>query len=399
MTSAPAILRREFLRWAGAAGMAAGAGLSGIAAGAGSLRAVTPGAAARPRRRPDVALHAADSPATGVLRLNANENPLGPSPAAIRAIEEGIADANRYPGSEHEALVEALAGAHGVAARQIRLGCGSTELLRAGVSAALAAGGRILMADPTYEDPFDYAQPFSTRAVRVPLDADGAHDLAAMERGLRSDVRLVYICNPNNPSGTIVDGRALTEFVRRAASRATVLVDEAYHDFAADPRHLSMIPLAVGGLPVLVTRTFSKIHALAGLRLGYAIGQEKLLEKLSAYLTFAGANVLALRAARASLDDAAHLERCRAENARARERLSGGLVARGCTVFKSQTNFVMFRLGSDVRGFIRDLEARGVRVGRPFPPLLEHCRVSLGTLDQVDRFLAEFDSWRQAAAA
>lgn len=382
--------RRDFLRWAGAAGAAAGASLGGRGL-IGALPPVVAQVPPAPHQPPG-----ADD--GGVLRLNANENPLGPSPAARRAIEAAIQDGNRYPIAEREELIEALARLHGVRREQVLPGCGSTELLRACVS-ALAAGGRLVTAEPAYEDPLDYSRPFDVKAVRVPLDGDGVHDLPAMERAAREGTRLVYVCNPNNPTGTTVGGEALGAFVRRVGKRSTVLVDEAYHDYVADPGYASMVPLVQEGLPVIVTRTFSKIHGLAGLRLGYALGGAKLLERAAAYLTFAGASVLAVRAALASLGDRPFLEQCRRENAAARERLSAALVARGFPVFASQTNFVMFRLGSDVRSFIADMESRRIRVGRPFPPLIEHCRVSLGTVEQIDRFVAELDAWRQAAAA
>jgi histidinol-phosphate aminotransferase len=335
---------------------------------------------------------------TGVLKLDANENPLGPSPAARQAIQEAIADGNRYPIAEPEELIDALAGLHKCDRQRILLGCGSTELLRACMAALLMGGGRLVTADPAYEDPFDYSRPFGTRVTRVPVDADGAHDLAAMEREAR-EASVVYVCNPSNPTGTIVDGKTLADFVRRVGRRATVIVDEAYHDYVADPRHASMIPLIDEDVRLIVTRTFSKIHGLAGLRLGYALASPKTLEPVSAHMTFAGASVLAVRAALASLQDHAFYEQCRRENAAVRERLSAALVARGFPVFASSANFLMFRLGTDVRAFITAMAARGVRVGRPFPPLTEHCRVTLGTAAQIDRFLSEFDSWRQAAAA
>jgi histidinol-phosphate aminotransferase len=152
-------------------------------------------------------------------------------------------------------------------------------------------------------------------------------------------------------------------------------------------------------LPVVITRTFSKIHGMAGLRLGYALGSKKLIERMRAHITFAGASMVAIHAALASLEDRAFLERCRQENERARDYLQSALTERGYPVFPSQTNFVMFRLGLDVRELISDLKGRGIRVGRPFPPLTEHCRVSLGTPEQMERFVKTFDDWRQAAAA
>ena len=394
--------RRDFLRWAGTAGAAAGVAGAAAAAtlpGGRLLTGTFPVVAfADPAPPPGAAGVIGVAEAGGILRLDANENPLGPSPAARRAIQEAIPDGNRYPIAEREQLIDALAALHGCDRRRILPGCGSTELLRACMAALLMGGGRLVTAEPAYEDPFDYSRPFGVKVTRVPVDAEGAHDLAAMEREAR-EAGVIYICNPNNPTGTIVDGKALADFVRRVGRRATVIVDEAYHDYVADPRHASMIPLIDEDVRLIVTRTFSKIHGLAGLRLGYALGGARLMEQVGEHMTFAGASVLAVRAALASLQDRAFTDQCRKENAAVRERLSAALVARGFPVFVSSANFVMFRLGTDVRAFIPAMAQRGVRVGRPFPPLSEHCRVSLGTAAQIDRFLSEFDSWRQAAAA
>lgn len=389
--------RRQFLRWAGSAGAFAGAVPLILAHSPGNP---TPHSGAEAARKSD---HGSDvAPAadtdSGVLRLNANENPYGPSPAARRAIEQAITESNRYPIAEEAELIGVLAEKHDLPRDQVLPGCGSTELLRVAV-AALAAPGRLILAEPTYEDPIWYSRAFDIKAVRVPLDDQGAHDLPAMERAAEKDARLVYVCNPNNPTGTLVDGKKLEAFVRRVSKRATVLVDEAYHDYINDPRYASMVPLVAEGLPVVVTRTFSKIYGMAGLRLGYALGGKKTLERMAAHITFSGANMLAIHAAMASLHDRAFLERCRKENQRAREYLQHALTERGYPVFQSQTNFVMFRLGSDVRELISDLREQRIRVGRPFPPLTDYCRVSLGTPEQMERFVEGFDRWRRVAAA
>jgi histidinol-phosphate aminotransferase len=374
--------RREFLRWIGAAGIAANSGIL----------------AAPLLSTPLLADEAADA-GDSIAHLNYNENPNGPCPSARRAITEGIAGANRYPGPERAALIDMLAGMHGLDRERILTGAGSTELLRAAV-ASLAAGGRLVMADPTYEDPIDYSKPFDVTTVRVPLDDEGAHDLPAMEHAAGDTARVIYVCNPNNPTGTIVDGKALEKFVRRMSRRATVLVDEAYHEYVDDPRYASMVPLVAEGLPIVVTRTFSKIHGMAGLRIGYALcGSKELIGSIRAHMTFVSANVLAVHAAMASLEDRKYQEYCRRENARARKHLTAALEKRGYTVFPSQTNFVMFRLGSDVGELGSYMTSRGVRIGRRFPPLTEHCRVSLGTMKGLDRFIGELDRWRQAAAA
>ncbi len=391
--------RRQFLRWAGSAGAFAGTVPLILAHSTGSTPAHSGTEPARRSESGSGATHAAGSGTdSGVLRLNANENPYGPSPAARRAIEQAITESNRYPIAEEAELIGVLAEKHDLPREQVLPGCGSTELLRVAV-AALAAPGRLILAEPTYEDPIWYSGAFDIKCIKVPLDGQGAHDLPAMERAAEKDANLVYVCNPNNPTGALVDGKKLEAFVRRISKRATVLVDEAYHDYINDPRYASMVPLVAEGLPVVVTRTFSKIYGMAGLRLGYALGGKKTLERMAAHITFSGANMLAIHAAMASLNDRAFLERCRKENERARDYLQHAFTERGYPVFQSQTNFVMFRLGSDVRELIADLKKEGIRVGRPFPPLTDHCRVSLGTPEQMEQFVESFDRWRRAAAA
>jgi histidinol-phosphate aminotransferase len=378
--------RRSFLRWIGAAGI----GAAGMAAQTSVIAS-------------PLLLRAAPATRAGtgesIARLSSNENPYGLCDAARRAIAAGLDRANRYPIEEYVELKEALSEKHDLDPARIHPGAGSTELLRAAVG-AYAAGGRLVAADPTYEDPFYYSPPFEVTQVRVPLDADGAHDLPAMERAASGGARLVYICNPNNPTGTIVDGAQLEAFIRRVSRKALVLVDEAYHDYIEDKRYRSMTPLVREGLPVVVTRTFSKIYGMAGLRLGYALcGTEELADRLHAHLTFAGASVVAIRAGLASLTDVEFQTYCRGKNAKARRFLSAALEERGYRVFPSHTNFVMFRLGTDVRELRKAMAARGVRIGRPFPPMTDHCRVSLGTMAELERFVGELDHWRKARAA
>ena len=373
----PSTDRRSFLRWIGAAGIAA-----------------QTGALASP-----LLLRASTGARKSIALLGSNENPYGPCESARRAIADGLDRANRYPIEESEELIDALSEKHDLDPARIHPGAGSTELLRAAVG-AYAAGGRLVAADPTYEDPFYYSSPFDVTKVRVPLDEDGAHDLPAMERAASAGARLVYVCNPNNPTGTLVGGAQLGAFIRRVSRSALVLVDEAYHDYIEDGRYRSMVPLVREGLSMIVTRTFSKIHGMAGLRLGYALcGTKELADRLHAHLTFAGASIVAIRAGLASLADVEFQTYCRNQNAKARRFLSAALEKRGYRVFPSHTNFMMFRLGTDVRELRKAMAARGVRIGRPFPPMTDHCRVSLGTMAELERFVNELDRWRKSRAA
>jgi histidinol-phosphate aminotransferase len=322
------------------------------------------------------------------LRLDSNENPLGPAPAARQAILDAIAEAHRYPDQHREALVEALAARHGLSPANVVLGNGSTEVLQVMVQATIAAGGTVLMAEPTFEAVGKYTEPWGQQVQRVPLDARHAHDLGAMrERADRARAPvLIYVCNPNNPTGTITPSAELDAWIAEAPDTVWFLVDEAYLDYADDPAYHSAERWLRDRPNVVVARTFSKIHGLAGLRLGYGLAQLATAERLRGYLSQDNANVCALAAARASLDDRGHLARGREVNARGRRILLDCLDELGLEHLPSHTNFVLHRVSGDLGTYIARMRADGVWVGRPFPPMLGHNRVSIGTPDEMGRF-------------
>ncbi|MGE5412676.1 MAG: pyridoxal phosphate-dependent aminotransferase, partial [Syntrophomonadaceae bacterium] len=269
--------------------------LLGAAAGASLLEG--PGIA--------VAAPGTSSPAPGPIRLSANENPYGPCAPALAALRDCGGAAARYPGAARAELREQLARLHGVAADQIALGCGSSDVLRMADAAFLGADRRIVAAEPTFEAVLGYAKVTRSEPVNVPLTADFRHDLPAMAAACGASTGLVYVCNPNNPTGTIVSGRELEVFLDRVPPTCVVLVDEAYHHFVEDPSYRSALEVARGRENVIVARTFSKIYGMAGMRLGYGVGSAARVAAMDERSSYDNANEAAIAMALASLSDEA----------------------------------------------------------------------------------------------
>lgn len=333
----------------------------------------------------------------GPIRLSSNENPLGLSPAARSAIIDALGDANRYPGGPRGPVIEALAAKHGVAPNQVVLGNGSSEVLQ---MATQCAGGRDLMvivADPTFEDVPGYARDIGLRVEKVPLRPDWSHDLDRMQDLARDAIGpvLVYICNPNNPTGTLTRSADLDAWIAQAPDRVLFAVDEAYYEFVDDPSYWSAQKWIATHKNVLVIRTFSKIYAMAGLRLGYAIAHPEAAARLSAYASGNNANYLALVAARAALGDAA-FERKSLETNRAGMQVAHRCLDElGLEYLPSHTNFLMHRIQGDLATYNRRMREKNVQVGRAFPPMLNYSRVSIGLPEEMEVWAEALRSFRQ----
>ncbi len=348
--------------------------------------------------RPAVAVPALPKPRpSDTLLLNSNENPLGLSPAARKAVIDGIAQANRYPDDSENRLLETLAITNGVTKDQIVLGAGSTEVLQMLVQATAIAGGTVIMPNPTFEDVERYAAPFPANIVKIPLDDQHAHNIDQMRGRAERAARpvLVYICNPNNPTGTVTPSRLIDEWIDQAPGATTFLVDEAYFEYVDDPRYWSSLRWVASRPNVVVVRTFSKIYGMAGLRVGYGISHAETAAKMRRFISGNNTNHLGLVAALASMGDAELVSRGRASNTKAKQILHKSLEQLGLPYMPSNTNFVMHRINGDLETYIRRMRERGVRVGRPFPPLVGYNRLSIGLPDEMERFsqiLREFRS-------
>ena len=338
---------------------------------------------------PGAALRAAAkeaAPGGGPIVLCWNENPYGPSPAARLAVSHAIADGCRYPDDEMPGLVEALARHEGVGADHIVTGTGSGELLRALGLLAGRDGGEIIAALPTYEELTHYAQRQGAALKLVPVDARHRHDLSAMSAAITGRTRAIYICNPNNPTGTAVPAANIREFVRSVPAPVTVIVDEAYMDFATDGAVSSVADLVPGERRIVVLRTFSKIHGMAGVRCGYAIARPDVAAELAA-ARMTTPNIFAVRAARASLTDQPFLNDCRRRILASRTRITTELARLGLEYAEPQGNFVFFDTGMPLADFTAAMRAHNILVGRHFAPYDRWCRITIGTEAEVSAFL------------
>jgi histidinol-phosphate aminotransferase len=324
----------------------------------------------------------------GEVRLSANENPYGPTPKALAAMREAFALTWRYPDEAQDALLDDLAQLHGVSPGQVHLGNGSSEILKIAVLAFLDRAHKLVLASPTFEAVAIYTRALGAEAVSIPLDANHAHDLARM--GAVAGAGLIYICNPNNPTGTITPRAALATFLAAVPTSTVVLVDEAYHHYADAADYASVIPLVKMHPNLVVARTFSKIYGMAGLRCGYAVTQHATIARMAAQQPWDSINAMALAAARASAGDAEHVRAGAARNKSTRTMVTDALAKMGYRTLPSQTNFIMTDLRRDVRPVITALRERGVHVGRLFPAMPQHLRVTIGKPEEMERFLAAF---------
>ena len=340
--------------------------------------------------RPSPAAAAPEASASGVIDLSSNENPYGPSPAALDAMTRSQAVAGRYPDAEEEATAEAIARHHGMSPDRVVLGCGSSEVLRLCDAAFLGPGRTVVAARPTFEAVLHYAKVTKAEPVTVPLTADFRHDLPAMARACDARTGLVYVCNPNNPTGTIVTGDELLAFLEKVPATAAVVVDEAYHHFVEAPAYRSAVERVDRFPNLVVTRTFSKIYGMAGMRLGYAVTSAANAERLRAHASWSNVNAAVLAAAQASLADEGLVARQRERLNGTRRWLVAELVRDGRRTIPSETNFVMIDAGGDVKPLIEALAARGIRVGRRFAALSTWLRVTIGTPEETRAFLEAF---------
>jgi len=335
--------------------------------------------------------------AQGLCELGSNENPLGPSPKAVAAVRAALPELHRYPDPLSGDLRDALARAHGLRREQFLLGDGSHELLMQLAQAFAGPGAGVVAAE------FGFAvYAIAARAVGAPfraapsLPVDSAmprgHDLDAIAAAIDADTRLVYVCNPNNPTGTWFPTAALRTFLERAPANVLVVVDEAYAEYVDDPALESALGLLPDFPNLVVTRTFSKAYGLAGLRVGYACAEPRLLAVLDRLRESFNVGIPGLVGAEAALGDLAHVARVRAWNTLERSWLAAQLSLRGLRVAPSQTNFVLVDFGREAAPTEAALVARGVvprpMVGYGLPSCL---RITVGTRVDNARLLLALD--------
>jgi histidinol-phosphate aminotransferase len=325
-------------------------------------------------------------------KLCFNENPFGPPPSVLEAMTQAFKYANRY-GYPDGGIVQAIAAHHGVGPENILLGAGSSEILEVTATAFLPAHKKVVGVEPTFGTVYEFATGLSAGAIRLPLGSDYRQDIPAMIKAVRDnqhDVGFVYLCNPNNPTGLAVHKQEVRQLLDGIPEGIPVLIDEAYHHFVEDPDYATSVPYVLEGRPVIIARTFSKIAALAGLRLGYAVAPSRLVEQMWPHLGSFHVNALAKWAGVAALKDTAAQAHVRATLLDLRKKTVAELAQLGYKVIPSETNFFMVDLQRPVGPIAREFRQRKVLVGRPFPPMMQHLRVSVGTADEMARFVTAF---------
>ena len=337
------------------------------------------------------------SAAATVVRLSSNENPYGPSPAALKAMTDGFGLAWRYPDEYADMLAEDLAKLNNVPAEQVLLGDGSGEILKLCAATFTSREKKLVTANPTFESIARHAGVAGAEVARIDLTPDYRHDLSQMLAATKGTVGvfgsgagLVYICNPNNPTASITPKREISEFLAKVSPATIVLVDEAYHHYVETNDYESVIPLVKQYPNLIVARTFSKIYGMAGLRCGYCVTQRENIARLRTHQIFDSVNIMALVAARASLADTEHIAQGRKLNSEVKKNICAELDTLGYRYIPSHANFIMIDLRREVRPIISALRARGVQVGRLFPALPNFLRVTIGTAPEMKQFLSAF---------
>ncbi len=359
--------------------------------------------------QPAVALPTAP---TTIVRLSSNENPYGPSPMALKAMTDAFSLTWRYPDEHSETLIDMLAKLNAVTSDQILLGDGSGEILKVAASAftgplnsdakpvelakptrgpALTftpGRGKMVVADPTFEAILNHARISRAEVVKVPLTKTYAHDLAKMAAEAKEG--LIYICNPNNQTASITPKDELREFIIKTPKSTMILVDEAYHHYADSPDYESVIPMIKDHSNLIVARTFSKIYGMAGLRVGYCVAQADTIRRMRPHQTWDSVNIMALAAAIGSLNDPEQVPNGQRWNAQTKQFVLSEVGKLGYQHIPSQANFVMIDVKRPVQPLIGALRERGVQVGRPFPALPTHMRVTIGKQGEMETFLNAF---------
>jgi histidinol-phosphate aminotransferase len=308
------------------------------------------------------------------------------------AMREGTSLANRYPDSEWDGLANRIAQVHGVAPEQVVLGCGSSEVLRLASATFLGRGKKLVMASPTWNPMADFARSSGAEIVAVPLNKYYAHDLSTMLDRIDSSTGLVYLCNPNNPTGSLTRRDELIAFIHQVPSTVYVAIDEAYYEYVGETsRDASLIDHTADDARVIVTRTFSGIYGLAGLRVGYGISAPRTAGLLAAGRLPFGVNVVAARAAAAALGEADHVRASVQQNANDRQEFLNHVNGRMLRAIDSHTNFVMLNTGQRAEGVVEHFRKNNIIVPHPFPPLDKYVRVSLGAREDMDEFWRVWD--------
>ncbi len=330
------------------------------------------------------------------IRIASNENPLGPGQHVIDVIVSKFPEAGRYPFNAREqepVLVKALASRYGVANNQVVLGPGSGEILSNAVRAFTSPAKPLATAWPTFENPRDTARKIGTEVRAIPLDANLKIDIDKLVEASKG-AGLVFFCNPNNPTATVHSGDAVADFIKRVRSASpdtVILIDEAYHEYVTDPSYRTAMDIAKSTPKVFVSRTFSKAYGMAGLRVGFGVGDAEVMKRLGEFRMPYAVNLPGIAAAVTAFNNQAHIDQEKARNTSVRSFTVKAFEQMGFKATDSQTNFIFVNINRPVEAFRNACREAGVMVGRDFPPYEKtHCRISIGTQAEMDRAVGVF---------
>lgn len=327
----------------------------------------------------------------GMAKLASNENPYGPPDSVLKAMTNAFKYANRYSYPDGE-IVAAIAKHHGVPPENVMLGAGSGEILDVAGTTFLMDDKKIVGAEVSYDVLYQHVTALKADQIKVPLLPDYRQDIPATIAAVKDhyrEVGFVYLCSPNNPTGRIVTKQEVAQLLDAIPHDVPVLIDEAYHHFVDDPSYASSVHYVLEGRQVIVTRTFSKISALAGMRLGYAIAPRALIQRMRPY-SVGSINAIVKWGGVAALADVAGQARVKQVTLELRKKTAEELKALGYSVVPSDANFFMVHIRRPVQPVVAEFRKKGVLVGRPFAGMPEHLRVSIGTPEEMGRFMVAF---------
>ncbi|WP_145577422.1 pyridoxal phosphate-dependent aminotransferase [Yersinia alsatica] len=337
------------------------------------------------------------------LLLNFNENSLGMSPKAHQAIIDALPTAFRYPDAAREKLITNIATEYQLKDENISLGNGSSETIQAVIQAVIRQAEQdnipiqLVVPDPTFNYAELYAKPFGIPIEKVVLTQEMAFDLPAMQKKVAdfNGRSIVYLCNPNNPTATITPSNLIDDWVKNATPETLFIIDEAYAEFVSDPAFRSAIALVQAGHKnLLVTRTFSKIFALAGLRIGYGIAHPQLIAAIENFVSLDNTNTAGAVAALASLQDKPFVVQSRQSADLARRIVTQALDQLKLAYLPSQANFIFHQVPGDVKTYQKRMKQYHVFVGREFPPAVGWNRLTLGTPEEMTAFVSVLRMFR-----
>jgi len=356
------------------------AGLGIVGLGIGRIKAFAP----------PVLEYVKSSPGEFPIRLNLNENPYGPSPTAQLAMHEHVNMSNRYHWRQTSRLVDAIAKKNNIKPENILLGAGASEILTLILRYTALKKGSFILSDPTYSNWTKSAAMLGCEKIEVPLNPDKQHNLDAILRAIKSDTQLIYVCNPNNPTGTICERDALITFIKEATKKAIVLVDEAYLDYSDQK---SVIELAAKNINLIVVRTFSKMYGLAGARIGYAAAHRVTIDNLSLLQSWPpeSIGVVSVAGAIASLEDKEFVKENYSLNKNVRKYTIKQLEHLNITCIPTDTNFIYFSLSKYQKDFFKQLENNNIIGTEIYEQHGQWSRITVGTMQEMEMFISALE--------